>query len=204
MPRNEETSARMRAESRAAILEAARKLFAEVGFFKCTVSDVAREAGMSQGNVYWYFKSKDEILKAILAEGFESIEAMTAAVARLESDPREQIEMLIEQSVVLYKKQRYFITILLSLFAQGGAGYMAEMGFDMRVIGQSYHANLIPVFTRAREQGLVADLDPNIHVMHFFGLINGLMLTYGDDWMALPPEIFRFTVLRLLGVPGIP
>jgi hypothetical protein len=36
--------------------------------------------------------------------------------------------------------------------------------------------------------------------MHFFAFINGLMLTYGDSWLTLPPAVFRDAVLRLLGV----
>jgi AcrR family transcriptional regulator len=32
--------------------------------------EIAREAGMSQGNVCWFFKSKEDLLKAVLADGF--------------------------------------------------------------------------------------------------------------------------------------
>lgn len=199
MPRNEATSARMRAESQTALLQAARKLFAQKGFFNCTVSEIAAEAGMSQGNVYWYFNSKEALLKAVLADGFTAIERLTADVAQLPGGPREQIEALIEQSLVLYDEQGYFMTILLSLMAHGGPAYLAELGFDMAAIGQRYHSNLLQVFDRARRQGLVADMAPDLHVMNYFGLINGLMLTYSAEWLALPPAVFRATIWRLFG-----
>jgi TetR/AcrR family transcriptional regulator, fatty acid metabolism regulator protein len=44
------------------ILKAAVKVFAEQGFFQSTVAQVAKEAGVADGTIYLYFKSKDDIL----------------------------------------------------------------------------------------------------------------------------------------------
>jgi TetR/AcrR family fatty acid metabolism transcriptional regulator len=52
-------------DKREAILRSAVKVFAQRGFFNSKVSDVASEAGIADGTVYLYFKSKDEILRSI-------------------------------------------------------------------------------------------------------------------------------------------
>lgn len=44
------------------ILEAAIKVFAEQGYYKATISQVAREAGVADGTIYIYFKNKADIL----------------------------------------------------------------------------------------------------------------------------------------------
>jgi TetR/AcrR family transcriptional regulator, fatty acid metabolism regulator protein len=44
------------------ILEAAVKVFAELGFYQSTISQIAREAGVADGTIYLYFKNKDDIL----------------------------------------------------------------------------------------------------------------------------------------------
>lgn len=44
------------------ILEAAMKIFIERGYENTTVDEIAKEAGLSKGSVYWYFKSKLDIL----------------------------------------------------------------------------------------------------------------------------------------------
>lgn len=44
------------------ILNAAIKVFAEEGFFHSTISQIAKEAGVADGTIYLYFKSKDDIL----------------------------------------------------------------------------------------------------------------------------------------------
>jgi AcrR family transcriptional regulator len=199
MPRSKEASERMRAQSRAQILSAARRLFAERGYFQCKVSDIAREAGMSQGNVYWYFSGKEEVLKAILEEGFGAIEAMTREVAAQSGTARERLDLLIERALALYDEQGNFTTILLSLMAHGGAPFLAELGFDMLQIGTAYHQHLTLVFEQARAEGVVADLDPDVLVMFFFAFLNGMMITYADQWPTLPPDLIRAAVLGLLG-----
>ncbi len=57
-------------QRREQILDAAAQLFANKGFDKTSVDEVAREAGLSKGAIYWYFPSKEQILIG-LAEKFE-------------------------------------------------------------------------------------------------------------------------------------
>src|SRR3954447_16209120 len=52
-------------DKREAILRAAVKVFAQRGYFNSKVADIAAEAGIADGTVYLYFKSKDEILHSI-------------------------------------------------------------------------------------------------------------------------------------------
>ena len=52
-------------DKREAILRAAIKIFAGKGYFNSKVADIAKEAGIADGTVYLYFKSKDEILHSI-------------------------------------------------------------------------------------------------------------------------------------------
>lgn len=50
------------------LLVAAKALFAERGFQATTIADVARQAGVSYGVVYWYFESKGDLFHALLAD----------------------------------------------------------------------------------------------------------------------------------------
>ena len=56
---------------RETILRAAIKVFAGNGYFSSKVSDIASEAGIADGTVYLYFKSKDEILHSIFDRAME-------------------------------------------------------------------------------------------------------------------------------------
>lgn len=52
-------------DKRDLILAAATTVFAKTGYFNSKVADIAREAGIADGTVYLYFKSKEEILHSI-------------------------------------------------------------------------------------------------------------------------------------------
>jgi TetR/AcrR family fatty acid metabolism transcriptional regulator len=52
-------------DKRSAILRAAAQVFADKGYSNSKVSDIAQEAGIADGTVYLYFRSKDEILRSI-------------------------------------------------------------------------------------------------------------------------------------------
>ncbi len=77
--------------NREAILRAAIKVFAGNGYFSSKVSDIAGEAGIADGTVYLYFKSKDEILHSIfdramdefISEGKKEIAAIDRPLAKL-------------------------------------------------------------------------------------------------------------------------
>ena len=64
-----------KAENRAALLRAARTVFAEMGFGAAGVRDIVRRTDLASGTFYNYFKDKDEIFEAVVAE-------MTAEILR--------------------------------------------------------------------------------------------------------------------------
>ncbi|MGC2238837.1 MAG: TetR/AcrR family transcriptional regulator [Pyrinomonadaceae bacterium] len=58
-------------DKREAILRAAIKVFAGKGFFNSKVADIAGEAGIADGTVYLYFKSKEDILHSVFDRAME-------------------------------------------------------------------------------------------------------------------------------------
>jgi AcrR family transcriptional regulator len=60
----------MREERRKQILDSALVVFSQRGFHASNVSDVAAHAGVSQGTIYWYFKSKEELSDAAIMAFF--------------------------------------------------------------------------------------------------------------------------------------
>src|ERR1700722_18576200 len=92
MPRFTEAQRETRRQQ---ILDAALRCFSRDGFHNTTTADIVRESGVSQGTLYLYFATKDDIVVA-LADDRHQGEAMINALAQSEQDPLEGLLLLIE------------------------------------------------------------------------------------------------------------
>lgn len=81
-------------DKREAILRAATRVFARNGYFNSKVADIAGAAGVADGTVYLYFKSKEEILHSIFDRSVD--EAVADGRQQLEKldDPREKLRRI--------------------------------------------------------------------------------------------------------------
>jgi TetR/AcrR family fatty acid metabolism transcriptional regulator len=82
------------ADKREAILRAATRVFARNGYFSSKVADIARDAGVADGTVYLYFKSKEEILHSIFDRSVEEAVAEGRKQIETLSDPREKLRRI--------------------------------------------------------------------------------------------------------------
>lgn len=74
-----EKRADRKAGRRQTILDGAVRVFAEKGFFNATVAEIARAAGVADGTIYLYFKSKDDLLLSIFDEKMQELCAVARA-----------------------------------------------------------------------------------------------------------------------------
>lgn len=123
------------ADKREAILNAAVKVFAKKGFFNSKVADVAKEAGIADGTVYLYFKSKDEILHSVfdrameefISEGKSEIAEIEAADEKLRRIAQLHLEKLStdrDLAVVFQVELRGSTKFMEEFSAAGFADYL--------------------------------------------------------------------------------
>src|SRR5688572_12812352 len=122
-------------DKREAILRAAIKVFASNGYFNSKVADIAGEAGIADGTVYLYFKSKDEILHSVfdramdefIAEGkreLAEIEGATAKLTRIAELHLEKLGADRDLAVVFQVELRGSIKHMLEFSAAGFGEYL--------------------------------------------------------------------------------
>jgi TetR/AcrR family fatty acid metabolism transcriptional regulator len=81
-------------ERKKQILDAATIVFSRQGYDKTRMDDIAQEAGLSKGSLYWYFKSKKDLFLALLgATTAEMIKAMSE-IDRAQGSASERIRLL--------------------------------------------------------------------------------------------------------------
>jgi AcrR family transcriptional regulator len=71
---------RTKAQNRAAILEAAREVFAELGYDAAGVRDVIRRTELASGTFYNYFPDKESVFRAVLDESAQAVRLRLRAV----------------------------------------------------------------------------------------------------------------------------
>lgn len=81
--------------TRQRVVDAANQLFYRKGYNRTSFSDVVAEADVPRGNIYYYFKTKDEILKAVITHRIEVISIMLAEWDKNISDPLDRLQRFV-------------------------------------------------------------------------------------------------------------
>ncbi|MGF6590775.1 TetR family transcriptional regulator [Pseudomonas vranovensis] len=172
-------------ETRAQILEAAEKAFYKRGVARTTLADIAKEAGVTRGAIYWHFNDKAELVEAMLDSLHEPLDALArASESEDELDPlgcmRKLLVRLMHQ-MVLDPKTRRINEIL---------HHKCEFTDDMCEIRQQRqastiecHAHIALSLGNAVKRGqLPADVDPERAALAIYAYIDGLI----RRWLLLP------------------
>ncbi|MEM7207871.1 MAG: TetR/AcrR family transcriptional regulator [Pseudomonadota bacterium] len=77
------------------LLDAAAKLFTVKGYRETTMRDIAAEAGMQAGSVYYHFKSKADLLLAVYTLAVDSLEAQLESALSNVDDPWQRLEVAV-------------------------------------------------------------------------------------------------------------
>jgi AcrR family transcriptional regulator len=80
-----------RAERRQAIVEAAARLFADVGYADCEIERVATELKIAKGTLYLYFSSKEELFYACVDAGMTALKHAIDAAVESVQEPFQRI-----------------------------------------------------------------------------------------------------------------
>lgn len=183
------------------IVAAAERVFERSGFTDVTMSDVAREAGLSVGTLYNYFDSKEQIFRTLLEWRGEQF------LSRLEeaggTTSRERLAGLVTAVLTYIEQYRSTFAIFVEL------GGMAE--WSIRHVGGPPAERLYDRYLRLiadavrdaiREQVLRDDVDVKDHVACLTGVINGVVrmgLVDGARGLAARGPMIIDLCLRGLG-----
>ena len=143
---------------REAILEAATRLFAERGYAQTSTQDIADEVGVLKGSLYYYVRSKEELLYQLLVRNHESLYDHVVGRA-----PREHGTALEAVHSFVRRHVDYVLTHaeLSALYAQEGAVLQADERWmrDLRRLRRRHEDGLCALLTAAVEAGEAVDDD---------------------------------------------
>ncbi len=123
------TKREQRAASIDALLNEALKLFITQGYHATTVEVIAQAAGLTKGAVYFYFKSKANVLTTLLDRTEElTVEPTIAAMNAAGDNPKDRLNAFVRsQSVIGAEKTEYMLLAILMSAEFNGSGHAIEI-----------------------------------------------------------------------------
>jgi TetR/AcrR family fatty acid metabolism transcriptional regulator len=162
-----------RGERRAAILDAAIETFAQRGFHHARVSDVARQAGVADGTIYLYFKSKDDLLISLFEEKMEEIVQTFRAEVTLHETSQDRLRCFIELHLKMVA-ERPSLAEVMTVELRQSSKFMRE--YKAPQFG-AYLTLLGEIISYGQQRGEISSsFDPSITRRIIFGAIDELSL----------------------------
>jgi len=160
------------ATRRTQILEAATTLFAEKGFARTTIKEIAQAAGLAEGTIYLYFKNKDALLLALLDQLNESerraVDLAQAGTGGLEDFMRSYLAHRLTH-------MQQDMPLLQALLGEMLINNKLGQQYYEQIIAPTYALGLEP-FKELIARGQMRDLDPALTVRAIPALVLGLLM----------------------------
>lgn len=157
------------ADKREAILRAAIRVFARNGYFNSKVADIAREAGVADGTVYLYYKSKEDILHSIFDRTMEEVIAEGRRQLEAIADPREKLRRIALLHLERMGADRE-LAVVFQVELRGSTKFMEEFS----AAGFAEYLGLIHgVIAEGQSAGLFrTELNAKVVAKIFFGALD--------------------------------
>ena len=173
---------------RGELVRAAGRLFREKGYAATTIRDIADAVNMRSGSPFYHFKTKHDILGAVVSEGIETIHAAVSAVAATALPPRARFEAMLvaHLDVLLGERGRDFAATL--LHESRHLDSLLHAAITRRK--DDYEALWQQVLKELKAEGAIAD-DSAVARLFLLGALNWTSLWYRPDGGITPRQLAR-------------
>jgi len=190
----------LKEQKRLEIIRAACKLFAEKGYYNTTIPHIAQAVGMSVGNIYNYFESKEALAKEIMITVSNWVGERLRKIEEMDVDYREKIRLFVKSFFEIAVEEpeliNYFLKVFLvnrEVFSEGCEGFacIASVITEVMVFlsngiekGELRNQSFYPAFTT-----IMGPLGGMVF-LHSEGLLDKPLMDYVDEvsenlWRAL-------------------
>ncbi len=161
------------------ILEAALRLFSTQGFYATTIPQIAKSIGMSSGNIYNYFKSKELLASEIIKYSSRMVADRIRVINESPLDTRAKIHKIVEEYFDIAQKKpehlNYFLRVFLSnkeIFKDRCEGMLCV---------QEFMTELMVFFEEGVRKGDLRNQDFFTAFGLFMGYLGGFVFLNGEN-----------------------
>jgi TetR/AcrR family transcriptional regulator, cholesterol catabolism regulator len=173
--------ARTRGDTIERLYEAAIELIGEHGYTGTTVDEIVARAGVSKGTVYYHFKSKAELVTALLDDGLQRLAASFREEAEGAQGPAATLRALVHAELAYIQRYQAFSKLVMSEMWRVDRDWQD----GLRVLREEY----VAVIARCLDEGVRtgafrAGVEPQTAASAVFGMV----ATAALDWLVFTPK----------------
>jgi AcrR family transcriptional regulator len=172
------------AATRVDILKAAAKSFRRLGYHGATVEQIAAALHMKKGNLYYYYRNKEEILFACHQYSLDRLTQLLEAVNRSELGPDEKLRRLIAAFVHTILDELHGTALFLDLEALGPAHLKTVIARRDR-----FERGVRRILEDGIESGRFASGNPKLLAFALFGAVNWIPRWFNPEGPASSQQI---------------
>ena len=181
------------------ILKTSAKIFAEKGFHRTSVRDIARATRMSLAGLYYYFTTKEELLYLIQEHCFLTLLQRWEQASKANTDVRARIGIFAENHLSFFWHNMHEMKVM----AHEDESLTGEFQDKILVLKRRYVKVLMDLIEELRKQEGGGEVDLRVATFSLFGMMNWIYTWYqAKRDLPLPAlieqmlRIFFFGVLR--------
>ena len=186
--------------SRERVLVAAARIFSERGYAGTTMRAVAREVGRSAGSLYYHYRSKEELIEAVLAQGINGVsEAVQGAVLRIPAghSNRDRIDAAIHAHLRSIMEFGDYVLVTRRVLGQVPS-HVRRKHVRLR---DAYGDFWMMLLESAVQTGEIRQgIDLRLARMLILGALNSVVEWYKPQGKALDEVAHQFTILITEGL----
>jgi AcrR family transcriptional regulator len=190
MSRHPDTSEKRRNQ----ILDAATKVFVRLGFQHARMDDIVEESGLSKGTLYWYFKSKEDIINAILHRLFAGELENLQSLLQAEGTASERLVQLTNNRVIGLERMSSLVPIIFEFYAAAVHQQWVKQ-FINEYFGR-FRTLLEELIQQGIDEGEFRHVNATQAAITFASLYEGLTL----HWM-MDPQTVQWEILNENSIP---
>ena len=179
-PRNADPNASTRVD----ILTSAAKAFRKLGYHGATVEQIASALHMKKGNLYYYFRNKEEILFACHQYSLDRLMTLLAEVEDTTAGPDEKLRRLVGAFVHTILDELHGTALFLDLEALSPAHLKAVIARR-----DAFEQGVRRVIQEGITSGVFVTNDPKLMAFALFGAVNWIPRWYSPDGPATSQTI---------------
>ncbi len=191
--------------TREALLDAAERVFLERGVSHTSLAQIAREAGMTRGAVYWHFRDKRDLFDAMVDRVQLPMHELIADLrATGDRDPAELIRTISRLALCkLVDNDRYRRVYTILFHRCEFVGEFNPSVHKQQEVAQRAHETLVELFEEAERRGrLRPGISPRIAACAMHAYVGGLYFEWlrGEANFTLPDDADALLAVNLAGL----